>query len=182
VLIIKVPISESYDDETKRFVTETFELELEHSLASLSKWEAIFEKPFLTPEGKAEKTNAEVFEYIKLMTLTPDVPPEVFEKLSQENVTEIDNYIQAKMTATWFSDGPDQRKSRQIITAELIYSWMIDLNIWLECEHWHLGRLFTLIRVCSQRNAPQKKMGRSEILQKQRELNARRRAQYGTSG
>lgn len=182
MLTIKVPIDESYDDVTKKFIAETFELELEHSLASLSKWEAIFEKPFLSSEKDPEKTSEEVFEYVKLMTLTPNVPEEVFNKLSAANFAEIDRYIQSKATATWFSDGPNQRRSQQIITAELIYSWMIDLNIWLECENWHLGRLFTLIRVCSQKNAPQKKMGRNELLQKQRELNAQRRAQYGTSG
>jgi hypothetical protein len=175
-------MSEIYDDATKQFIAETFELELEHSLASLSKWEAIFEKPFLGSDGKSEKTSEEVFEYVKLMTLTPNVPEEVFNKLSVANFTEIERYIQAKASATWFSDGPDQRRTHQIITAEVIYSWMIDLNIWLECERWHLSRLFTLIRVCSQKNAPQKKMGRNELLQKQRELNAQRRAKLGTSG
>jgi hypothetical protein len=182
VLTIQVPISETYDEETKRFVTETFELELEHSLASLSKWEAFFEKPFLGVNDTSTKTDEEVYAYVKMMTLTPKVPEEVFEKLSKENFAAIDAYIQSKATATWFSDGPDQRRTRQIITAEVIYSWMIDLNIWMECENWHLTRLFTLIRVCSQKNAPQKKMGRGELLQKQRELNAQRRAKLGSSG
>lgn len=180
MLTVKVPIGdESFDEETKKFVRETFELELEHSLVSLSKWESFFEKPFLSTE---DKTAEEVFWYIKAMSISPKVPEEVFDNLTPENFTEIDKYINAKMTATWFSDGTKQQSSRQIITAELIYSWMIDLNIWLECEHWHLAQLFTLIRVCGQKNAPQKKMSRSEILQRNRELNAQRRERMGTSG
>lgn len=179
MLIIYVPIGdETFDEETKQFARDTFELGLEHSLVSLSKWESHFEKPFLSTE---EKTNEEVYWYVRAMTMTPNVPEEVFENLTPENFADIDNYINAKMTATWFSDGPN-RRSRQIITAELIYSWMIELGIWMECEDWHLARLFVLIRVCGQKNAPQKKMGRNEIMQKQRELNAQRRAKLGTSG
>lgn len=180
MLIINVPIGEEwYNEETKKFVRKTFELGLEHSLVSLSKWESFFEKPFLSDK---EKTNEEVYWYVRAMAITPDVPEEVFENLTPENFAEIDKYINAKMTATWFSDGPNQRRSSQIITAELIYSWMIDHNIWLEWENRHLAQLFTLIRICGQKNAPQKKMSKNEILRKQRELNAQRRAQYGTSG
>jgi hypothetical protein len=180
MLIIHVPIGdETFNEETKEFARKTFELRLEHSLVSLSKWESFFEKPFLSTESK---TNEEVLWYVRAMTLTADVPEEIFENLTPENFVSIDNYINAKMSATWFSDRPNQRRSRQIITAELIYSWMIDLNIWMECENWHLARLFTLIRICGQKNGPQKKMSKNEILQKQRELNAQRRARLGTSG
>jgi hypothetical protein len=179
VLIINVPIGEeSYNEETKSFSRDTFELGLEHSLVSLSKWESFYEKPFLSTE---DKTNEEVFWYVRAMTMTSNVPEEVFENLTPENYADIDKYISANMSATWFSKEP-QVRSRQTITSELIYSWMIDLNIWMECEYWHLSRLITLIRICGQKNAPQKKMGRNEILQKQRELNAQRRAKLGTSG
>jgi hypothetical protein len=180
MLIVNVPIGEeSYSEETKKFTRTTFELALEHSLISLSKWESFFEKPFLTDK---EKTYEEVYWYVRAMTVTLDVPEEVFENLTPENFAEIDKYINAKMTATWFSDGPNQRRSSQTITAELIYSWMIDAGIWMECENWHLSKLFTLIRVRGQQNAPQKKMSKNEILQKQRDLNAQRRAKLGTSG
>ena len=179
MLIINVPIGkESYDEVSKKFSRETFELALEHSLVSLSKWESFFEKPFLSDK---EKTAEEVYWYVRAMTLTSDVPEEVFENLTKENFDDIDNYINAKMTATWFSEG-HSKKTGQVITAELIYSWMIDAGIWKECENWHLAKLFTLIRVRGQQNAPQKKMSRNEILQKQRELNAQRRARLGTSG
>lgn len=180
MLVIRVPIGEeSYNDETREFVSEKFELELEHSLVSLSKWESKFEKPFLNTESKSVE---EILWYIKAMVITKEVPDEVFENLTEDNLTEIDRYINAKMTATWFSDSENQKRSRQVITSEVIYSWMIDHNIWIECENWHLARLFTLIRVCNQKNAPKKKMSRNEVLQKQRELNAKRRAALGTTG
>lgn len=180
MLTIVVPESEFFNDATQEFVTfDEVTLELEHSLASLSKWESKWEKPFLSAE---QKTPEETLGYVKAMTLTPNVPDDVYNRLSNSNLSDINQYINAKMTATWFNDQKQEASNGETITAEIIYHWMIALNIPFECEKWHLNRLITLVRVCNLKNKPPKKMSRREILAQQRELNAQRKAQMGTRG
>lgn len=180
MLTITVPGAELFDEAKSEFTTsESFTLELEHSLVALSKWESVHEKPFL---GRDEKTQEELLDYIRAMIVTPDVPPDVIGRLSSENLGEINAYIESKMTATWFNNIVPEPKSRETITSELIYYWLFSLGIDIACENWHLNRLFTLIRVFNVKNAKPKKMSRSEIAARNRELNAKRREQLGSSG
>lgn len=173
-------MSEKWDNDKELFVvSESFDLELEHSLASLSKWEQFYEKPFL---GSDDKTPEETLVYITMMVVTPKVPPEVFARLSADNIDDIHQYINAKMTATWFKEEKNQPASRKIITAEVIYHWMISHNVWLEAEHWHLNKLLTLIQVCNRENQPPKKQNRRDMIAERQRLNAERMAKYGTSG
>lgn len=181
MLTLTVPGVELFDNETQKFsTTETTVLELEHSLVSLSKWESKWNIPFL---GRDEKTNAQIIDYVKLMTLTPDVPDEVYLRLSDENYEQINGYINSKQTATWFREDPNSPKNREIITAEIIYYWMIALKIPQEYQWWHLARLFTLVRVLNQKNQPPKKAGNTQSAAAQRRaLNEARQRQYNTTG
>lgn len=181
MLTLVIEGEEYWDDELEEFIyPASFTLEMEHSLVSLSKWESIWEKPFLGPE---KKTDEEAMSYIKIMTLTPDVPPEIYSKLTNHHANQINAYLEAKMTATWFKELPNKgRRGKEIITAELLYYWMITCNIPLECESWHLNRLFTLIKVCNEKNSPPKKMNTQEALTDRARINAERKAKMKQQG
>lgn len=180
MLTITVGGTESFDEALKEFVlVGGTVLQLEHSLVSLSKWESKFEKPFL---GKNPKSEEEVLEYVKLMIVNGDFPPGVFHKLGEKHWSEINEYLNAKMTATWFADSPGAPRTSEVITSELIYYWMTVFNIPFECQNWHLNRLFTLIRICNIKQAKPKKMTRAEVAQRNRELNEQRKKQLGTTG
>jgi len=180
MLQITIPAVELWDERKQEFViTKKQTLQLEHSLVSISKWESKWCKPFLS---KQEKTFEETLDYIKCMTITQNVDPEVYNYLTNKNIEEINNYINAPMTATYFSDEKTSKTSREQVTAELIYYWMIALNIPFECQKWHLNRLLTLIKVCSIKNQPPKKRSRKEIMSRNAALNAARRKQLNTKG
>lgn len=178
MLTLHVPMTdEFFDNDKQKFVApDCYALDLEHSLYSLSKWEQIIEKPFL----HSEKTQEETLLYVSQMILTPNPPEEILQRLSNDNLTAINEYVGRKMTATWFRE--TDTKGREIVTAEIIYYWMVSLNIPFECEHWHLNKLLALIKVCNLKNAPEKKLGPKELAARNRELNAQRKAQLKTTG
>lgn len=179
MLKLNVLLSESFNDATSEFIPNHYELTLEHSLVSLSKWESFYEVPFLSSN---EKTEEQVRKYVEFMAIDPNIPPEVFSQLSEANFNEINRYINAKMTATWFREDPNKRPGGPTLTAETLYHMMIALSIPFECQHWHLTRLITLIRVCNEKNSPPKKMSRQETLAEMRRINEQRRAQHNTTG
>jgi hypothetical protein len=181
MLKIKIPDQELFNDANQEFIkVKGRELSLEHSLVSLSKWESRFHRPFLTKE---DKTRAETIEYIKFMTITQNVSDNVFKTINSKIINEVSAYIEDPMTATSFSEHEQKRKiNREVITAEIIYYWMVALQIPMECQKWHLNRLLTLINVCNIKNQPKRKMARSEIVARNRALNAERRQRFESAG
>lgn len=180
MLQITVPEVEYWDEKNEEFIsTKEVTLSLEHSLVSLSKWESKWHKAFL---GKEEKTTEELIDYIKCMTLTQNVSDEVYNRLNSDNVQKIKEYIEDSHTATFIYDDPNAPKSRETVTSELIYYWMVALNIPFECQKWHLNRLLTLIRVCNIKNKPPKKMSQRQIMSRNAALNAARRQKLHTTG
>lgn len=181
MLEITVPASPEHWDEAKqRFVaTKEQRLRLEHSLVSLSKWESKWCKPFLS---KGERTAEEIIDYIRCMTLTQNVDPDVYWCLTEENLRAVNQYIEAPMTATWFSGDRGGKPGREQVTSELVYYWMVALGIPFECQKWHLNRLLTLIRVCDIKNRPPKKMGRKETMSQYAAVNAARRKKLNSKG
>ena len=180
MLQITIPECEFFDEGTETFVhMDEKTIQLEHSLVSLSKWESKWHKPFL---GREPKTEEETIDYVRCMTITHNVSPLIYQRLTPEHYKQINDYIEDSMTATWFSKDSNSRSSREVVTAEIIYFWMVTYGIPFECEKWHLNRLLTLIRVCDRKNAPSKKMSKAEQYRQNRALNAARRSKLHSRG
>lgn len=178
---VEIPSKELWDEAKEEFsYTKSYSFVIEHSLISLSKWETKWNKPFLNPIEK--KTYEETIDYIRCMTVTPNVPPEAYEAITDENIKQINKYIEAPMTATTFSKEQNLPKSREMITSELIYYWMVALNIPFECQKWHLNRLFTLIKICNIKNSPKKKRSTKDLNEHYAKLNAERRKKHNSKG
>lgn len=183
ITIPAVKETEYWDEAKEIFVSipgsEELTLDMEHSLVSLSKWESKWCKAFLSKEPKTEE---QTIDYIKCMTLTPNVDPAVYKRLTKQHIDEINNYIQAPMTATYISEDKSGKGGRETVTSELIYYWMVALQIPFECQYWHLNRLMTLVRVCNVKQNPPKKMSQKQLTSRNAALNAARRKKLGTSG
>ncbi len=187
---LKISAKEGWDASKNEFIqTKGTIICLEHSLVSLSKWEARFRKPYLSTE---EKTREEILYYIKCMTITQNVDSKIYELLSEFDLQQINSYITDTATATWFNDRKQEgaavtRQNKQVITSELIYYWMVSYRIPFECQKWHLNRLLTLIRICNIEEAKANakhggKMSKRDILSQNRSLNAARRQKFNTKG
>lgn len=181
MLRIVIPGVDAWDEAKEEFVTtQDTVLVLEHSLISISKWEAKWHKPFLS---KDKKTPEQITDYIKCMTITPNVKDEVYNFLTKENIDDVLAYVDNPMTATTITDRSGARRvSRDIITSELIYYWMVALEIPFECQKWHINRLMMLIQICEIKNQPDKKMSRKSTMQQNAALNAARRQRSHSRG
>lgn len=178
MLQLTIPLGpEGWDEIKEEFVEpKTQVLRLEHSLVSLSKWESKWCKPFIS---NTEKTFEETLDYIKFMTLTQNVSPEVYEHITEKHIKQISDYIDAPMTAATFGkDDNSKTINGEKITAETLYWWMISFNIPFECQKWHLNKLVALIRFCSKKNEPPKKMTAAE----RKALNAERKKKMYKKG
>lgn len=179
MLEVIIPGRELFDESKMEFIkTNPTRLQLEHSLISISKWESKWHKPFLSRD---KQTREESLDYIRCMTINQVSDPMVYYSIPDKIMQKINAYIDDPMTATTFSE-KDKGNGRQIITSELLYYYMTALNIPFECQKWHLNRLLVLIRICSIKNQPQKKMSKSAIRKQNAELNAMRRAKMGSKG
>lgn len=183
MLHIEIPDVELYDEINNEFkIRKGASIVMEHSLLSLAKWESKYHKPFLTDD---EKSLEETIEYYKCMTITQNVDPSVYQNITPAISRQIDDYMSNTMSATTFREFPGSNKLNNdgsFISAEIIYYWMISLNIPFECQKWHLNRLMTLIRVVTEKNAPTKKIPKSDLLARQRRLNEERKRKFNTSG
>ena len=178
-ITIKIPSTETWDPVKEEFETvKGQKIVLEHSLLSISKWEAKWKKSFLSSKNKTEE---EMLDYIRCMTLTQNVEEKVYRAIPYAEIFRIKDYIDDPMTATTFrEDG--RPPSRKIVTTEEIYFQMCQLGIPFSCEKWHLNRLLTLIRVGSIMSQDPKMMPRSKVMSSNAQLNAMRRKQLGSRG
>ena len=173
MLILTIPPKELYDETRNEFIEcPSVTLQLEHSLLSISKWEAKWKKPFM---DKKEKTYEEFIDYVRCMTITPKVDPTVYLRLTQKHFKAIDQYIHDPMTATTFHSWKQEKPGKKIITSELVYYWMVAAQIPWEAEKWHFNRLMTLIRIYGIENN-NSKMSKRDIYKQNRAINAARQA------
>ena len=180
MLTILVPETELYDERKNEFIQiKEQTLVLEHSLVSIAKWESKWKKSYLSTKNK---TYDETIDYIKCMTITKNVNPLIYKSINRDALESINQYVNDPMTATYFSERDDRPSGPSISTSEIVYYWMISLNIPMECQKWHFNRLIALIKVCNIKNNPGKKMSRREILTRNQALNEERKRKYNTRG
>lgn len=182
-LTVTIPARELFNDETGEFsYTKEQRLTLEHSLVSVSKWESRHQESFLSKTKDKSLSPEELLDYIKCMTLTQNVDPEVYNYLPPKVLDEITDYIGNPMTATTFFGDDKNQHSTKKTTSEEIYYWMFSLGIPIDCQKWHLNRLLTLIRIFNIKNSPDKKMSKQQTMSENARLNALRRAASKSKG
>lgn len=183
MLDLIIPKMELYDEQKNEFVVVgPYTLLMEHSLVSISKWESKWHRPFI---GSDDLTSEELKDYLRCMTITQNVNPNVYDYISEENILKVNDYISDPMTGTTFYDllqnESEKKKKKKKVSSEEIYSQMILLGIPFECQKWHINRLLTLIKVCNM-DRSDKKMSKAETMQAYHKLNAERRKKMNSKG
>jgi hypothetical protein len=179
-LKIEIPEREFFDEEKSQFINvQRTTLTMEHSLVSISKWESKWHIPYLSDKPK---TKEQTIDYLRCMTITQNVDPFLFNCIPDRELLKIKDYIENPMTATTFAKEEGKGHTKKILTSEVLYYYMIAFNIPVEFEKWHLNRLLTLIKVCSEENKPKKKIGSKQLANKYASLNAARRAKLKSKG
>lgn len=178
MLEIELEELEAWDDKKQEFVVLKNEVVcLEHSLKSISEWEAKWKVPFL---DTTPRTKQMILDYVSCMVVS-EVPKGFLERLKTRDFSRIQEYIDDSRTASWISS-EDNTNDGSKVTSELIYYWMVTAGIPFSAEEWHLNRLMMLIKIYGEKNKPEKKRSREDILERNRELNEKRRREMGTNG
>lgn len=155
-------------------------LTFEHSLLSLSKWEAKTKKPFLT---QAPKPAAEMIDYYRDMLTSPEQDPDLVYRLSPPQLHELELYISDSMSAQPLPPpDPDAKKTREIMTSDIIYTQMVMLRIPFEAQTWHLNRLMSVIAHTAHRQQPPKKESKASALSRWQEINRKNRERFNSNG
>ena len=159
-LHLTVPEQEYYDERTNTFLNlKEISVRLKHSLISISKWEAKYKKQFL--DGMHQKTTEETIDYIRFMTITQNVDPTFYSRLSRAQLKMVNDYISESMYGTTINEKNEKRGAySKPVSAEEIYYWMIEYNIPPEYAKWHFSRLLMLIRVCGIKKSAAAKNGK----------------------
>lgn len=151
-------------------------LVLEHSLISVSKWEAKWKVSWF--KGMDNKTSDQLYSYIQCMVVKGNSDMSVIKRITKDIYNQIMDYVEDSMTATVVQNEKKPGGNDQFITSELIYAWMVEYRIPPQYEKWHLARLITLINVLNERQKKPKKLTRQEQVAKQRSINERNKARF----
>ena len=181
MLTITIPSAEFFDEKNNLFIySKEQNLRLEHSLVSISKWEANWHKPFLSEENR---TNEEMLDYIRCMTITQNVDPKAYQCIPKSEIERVNAYINDPRSATVFYDKKQKPHRKERITSEKIYFWMVRAGVPFDpCQTWHLNRLLNLLHYCNTSNQPMKKRSPAEIAKEYEQINAAQRKLFNSKG
>lgn len=188
MITINIYGPEMWDSEKQEFLSPEIvgTYRFENSLLALSKWEFKHAKPYLNNQEKL--TDDELLDYyvcmcedesFKVEYLTPDV------------IKQIQEYIQAKHTATVINEPKKPPVNKRLakekpMTSEEIYAYAaiqgLDFSV---VEKWELNRLLTLIRcigILQNPNDNKKKRSTDAIMNDWDKINDERRKKFHTKG